>query len=222
MADLEQIITCHPRLYHMAEAGSWESIRQRGLRSTTALLDLFEIGEPRRTQMGAQYRRSDCVICHREHGQATVRRHSPRLTPGHLQNVLPCNMQPCEWYRLLNGKVFFWSNRDRLNNFLKAKAHIGRHHDILTVCTRSLVAQYAREIKLSHMNSGEVSRDTHKRDLDTFRTITAYACTHRKYGETIECFAELTVHGSLPDIAAHTLSVDRYMGGEYRCNIWSR
>ena len=37
-----------PRLYHMAEAGSWPSIKERGLLSTTALLDLFELeGESR-------------------------------------------------------------------------------------------------------------------------------------------------------------------------------
>ena len=36
-----------PRLYHMAEAGSWESVKRHGLLSTTALLDLFEVSGDR-------------------------------------------------------------------------------------------------------------------------------------------------------------------------------
>lgn len=222
MANLEHLIERHPRLYHMAEAESWENVRRRGLLSTRALLDLFAVDKPRRTQIETQYRSDDEVICHPEHGQATIRRHSPRLKPGHLQNVLPDNVQPSEWYRLLNGKVFFWSNRDRLNNFLKAEAHRDRHHDVLTVCTRSLVAQYDGQITLSHMNSGEVRRDTHKRDQNTFKTIDNYRCSKRKYRNTCECFAELTVEGRVLDIEQHVLSVDRWTGANRLENIWHR
>ena len=92
MAELEQIIARHPRLYHMIEAGSWESIRQHGLLSTTALLDLFEVGEPRRTRIEANYRPENCDLYHPEHGHATIRRHSSRLSPGHLENVLLDNV----------------------------------------------------------------------------------------------------------------------------------
>ena len=45
-ADL--LIELYPRLYHMAHAGSWPMIQRHGLLSTTALLDLFEIGGERR------------------------------------------------------------------------------------------------------------------------------------------------------------------------------
>jgi hypothetical protein len=33
----------YPRLFHMSHSGSWPSIQQHGLLSTTALLDLFEV-----------------------------------------------------------------------------------------------------------------------------------------------------------------------------------
>ena len=42
-ADLVRI---YPRLFHMAEDGSLTSIQAHGLLSTTALLDLYEIGGP--------------------------------------------------------------------------------------------------------------------------------------------------------------------------------
>jgi hypothetical protein len=39
----KDLIGRSPRLYHMAEADTWDSIREHGLLSTSALLDLFEI-----------------------------------------------------------------------------------------------------------------------------------------------------------------------------------
>jgi Family of unknown function (DUF7002) len=39
--DVEAFIERHPRVYHMAEAGSWAQILEHGLLSTSALLDLY-------------------------------------------------------------------------------------------------------------------------------------------------------------------------------------
>jgi hypothetical protein len=37
--ELAQLVTDNPVLFHMAERGSWDSIREHGLLSTSALLD---------------------------------------------------------------------------------------------------------------------------------------------------------------------------------------
>ena len=39
----EELAQAYPRLYHMADAQSWESIRKHGLLSTSSLLDLYEV-----------------------------------------------------------------------------------------------------------------------------------------------------------------------------------
>jgi len=39
----EQFCQHYPCLYHMAEAGTWDSIKKLGLLSTLALTELFEI-----------------------------------------------------------------------------------------------------------------------------------------------------------------------------------
>ncbi|MEG9861289.1 MAG: hypothetical protein V6Z81_02105 [Parvularculales bacterium] len=39
--ELEELIENCPKLYHMAERGSWSSIEKQGLFSTSALLDLY-------------------------------------------------------------------------------------------------------------------------------------------------------------------------------------
>ena len=217
MTAQEKIITQHPLLYHMAEAGTWENIKRNGLLSTKALLALFEVGEPRRTEIRSEYRRTDIPICHPEYGCAVIRKQTP-MPPGRLRPALR-HGEPSDWYKLLNGKVFFWSTEDRLRRFLNARPHQGRAHDVLTVCTRSLVEQYENQIKLSPINSGTVRDIRHRRCSHTFQTIADYRC---KRGP--ECFAELAVEVCVLDIARHTLSVDRWMDPIHlhRENIWRR
>ena len=54
--ELEELIADCPTLYHMAERGSWESIKTRGLLSTSALLDLYAVPEPQRSSIEKQHR----------------------------------------------------------------------------------------------------------------------------------------------------------------------
>ena len=215
LANQEQIITQHPLLYHMAQAGAWDNIQQHGLLSTAALLELFNVNEPQHSAIGSEYRRKREVIRHRDHGCATIRDQTP-MPPGKLDLALT-DMNHSGWYQLLNGKVFFWSTESRLISFLQARSHRNRPHDVLTVCTRSLVEQHATEITLSPINSGTVRMPTHRRGSDTFRTIPNYRCKTRR-----ECFAELAVEGRVPDMERHTLSVDRWMGATRQQNIWQR
>ena len=58
--ETERLVSRHPRLFHVAEEGSRDAIGERGLLSTTALLDLFGVqGERRRAIESA--RRSEIV-----------------------------------------------------------------------------------------------------------------------------------------------------------------
>lgn len=213
LADQERLIVQHPRLYHMAESGAWENIRRHGLLSTTALLKLFNVSEPQRSAIESEHRQTGNLICHPEYGCAAIRDQTP-MPPGKLKLALT-DMEPSEWYKLLNGKVFFWSTKDRLQKFLQARPHRDRPHDVLTVCTRSLVEQYAAEITLSPINSGTVRSVAHKRGPDTFQKITDYRCRTRG-----ECFAELAVESGVPDIERHTLSVSRWTGNACLKRIW--
>ncbi len=215
MADQEKVITQHPLLYHMAEAGAWENIQRHGLLSTTALLRLFDVSEPQRSAIGSWYRRSREVIRHSDYGCAVIRDQTP-MPPGKLDLALT-DMDPSEWYKLLNGKVFFWSTESRLISFLKARSHRARPHDVLTVCTRSLVGKHATKITLSPINSGTVRVPTHRRGSNTFQTIADHTCKTKH-----ECFAELAIEGSVPDMERHTLSVDRWMGATRQQSIWRR
>jgi len=118
----------YPRLYHMAEEGSWPSIRKRGLLSTTALLDLFELrGEPR-AAIDARRRDRSVAIHHPAHGTAWVRDNLP-VNETVLRRTL-VGMTEEQYYRTLNGRVFFWVSTRRLDKLRNAPPYKDRLHDI--------------------------------------------------------------------------------------------
>ena len=76
----ERLAEVYPKLYHMAEAGSWDSIRLHGLRSTSALLSLFSksVGA-RRAEIEARRRPEKVRLSDPEIGDATVRDQKPLI-----------------------------------------------------------------------------------------------------------------------------------------------
>ena len=61
---IERFSDRYPRLYHMAESGSWCSVREHGLLSTSALLDLFEISGSKRREIESEWRPNIVPIGH--------------------------------------------------------------------------------------------------------------------------------------------------------------
>lgn len=218
--ELQEIVSNHPHLYHMAEEGSWQSIRQYGLLSTTALLDLYQIeGEERETI--ERRRRPVSVSVNRTGlGMAVIRDQKP-LTDASLTRALEDGLTPEDWYRLLNGKTFFWFKKSRLETFLCAGNYARIYHDVLIVDTESLVERHRERITLSPMNSGCSVPFVHKRGLSTFRRISDYPYADRKR-RGLEPVVELVVDHAVPDIEEFTLRVDSMACNNTPRTIWRR
>ena len=148
LATIDQLVSKYPRLFHMAESGTWERIQEHGLLSTTALLDLFKVEEPKRSRIESEWRRQSESIA-----PGVVIRDQKPMSPRSLEVVLK-DMTPEQWYRLLNRKTFFWTTLNRLKKMLNAGSYKTDHHDVLTVDTRKLVEHHRDHISLSRINSG--------------------------------------------------------------------
>jgi Family of unknown function (DUF7002) len=98
----------------------------RGRRRTEALLDRFEVAEPQRTELLTRRRAVSVTISHPEHGTAVVRDNIP-LSESKLAAALT-DMTVEQWLRLLNSKVFFWLQRERVNRLLGARAYRDSSH----------------------------------------------------------------------------------------------
>jgi hypothetical protein len=195
-----------PRLYHMAEADSWESVKHHGLLSTTALLDLFGITGKERDAIEATRRSESVAIYHADHGTAWIRDNKP-INETVLRRTLTGISEP-DWYRTLNGRVFFWLSARRLEKLRNAPPYREREHDILTVDTRSLVDAYGAEIELCHLNSGAVHPAAdYPRGAGSFQQIASYRWRERLAIAPAEPIVELTIPYAVPDIERFVIDV---------------
>jgi hypothetical protein len=117
------------------------------LLSTSALLDLAGVWGEERARFERQHRPT-----HTELPNGVQVRDQKPMLPQRLARCL-VGMCPEEWYRLVNSKVFFWLEPDRLDR--QRRACEPRPQVVLVVDTQRLLARYAEKIALSPFNTGQ-------------------------------------------------------------------
>lgn len=214
--ELEEMLTDCPRLYHMAAKGSWFSIKENGLLSTSGLLDLYKVEGKFRSEIESKHRPNSIVIKANNLVSAVVRDQKP-MSDGGLMRCLQDGLTPEDWYRNLNSKVFFWLTEDRLFRLLGARAYREIEHDVLVVDSRSLVDANRSNVQLCPINSGCTKPFPHPRGLGTFQSIPDYPYaawkTKRGKGERV---VELCVEGGVKDISDHIVEVRRMCGQDVK------
>jgi hypothetical protein len=209
--DIERLIVLHPCLFHMAEAGAWDSIRHRGLLSTSAILDLSGIAGADRSRIESGQRMEKEVIAIGSAASIVLRDQKP-MPRSQLLVALQDGITPEEWYRTINSKVFFWMSQARLECLLNARSYRRLEHDVLVIDSARFIHTYADQIRLSPMNSGNTFPVATKRGIDTFSRIQNYPAT--KSGSPRKKVVELVVENSVPDIADYVFEVRRMKGAE--------
>ena len=200
----------------MAESGSWASVREHGLLSTSALLDLFEIDGPKRREIESQWRPEGVPISHPTHGTAMIRDQWP-MPPEHLAKGLD-GVSPQQWYKFLNRRTFLWLSEQRLKRMLNAAPYRNAAHDVLTLDTRAFIGEYLERIKVCPINSGfamPMFGKVTSRSFETFQTIERRAST-----EGLSGLAELTVDYAAPDAWRFVTSVESWRGKQCLRTIW--
>lgn len=218
---VDQIVSYYPRLYHMANAGVWGSIRQRGLLSTTALLDLYGVSGATRYRIESCHRPKSVELCHPNHGRVTIRDQAP-MRPSQLEKCLD-GMTCREWYELLNRKAFLWATAARVQALLGAKLYRNGEHTVITIDTRSFLSAHSGSTSLSPINSGSTLYKPVRRGRFTFLPIAEYPFEDRRKKRGIaNAIAELAVDYSIPDLVEHTIAVERMSGGDLLEVLYSR
>ncbi|SHL75360.1 DUF7002 family protein [Roseibium suaedae] len=213
-AELEELITNCPILYHMAERGSWDSIKQYGLLSTSALLDHYAIQPPIRTEIESRHRPKSVEVTGSGLPRAVVRDQIPMSDAG-LKRALPDRLSPTDWYELLNTKTFFWLSEKRLHKLTNARTYRDQEHDVLEVDTRSLIDAYRDSIWLCPINSGCTKPMPHPRDETIFARVSDYPYSYwRERRSRRERVVELCVDHSVADISDHVRRVVLMRGTE--------
>lgn len=202
----EILAKMYPCLYHMAEHGSWESIQKYGLLSTSRLLDLFRVTPELRRAIELQKRENSFEIEREGIGRAVIRDQKP-IVESKLRGCLrDCNEE--DWYRLLNNRVFFWLDVNRLYTLLSAREYRNNPHTVLTLDTKSLATAYAERVTLTPMNTGNTLPIAHPRGRATFSRMEDYPFEERIRRGPYYTVVELAVEGGVQDIIKHTIRVD--------------
>jgi hypothetical protein len=216
-----ELIQNYPRLYHMAEAGTWPSISKHGLLSTTALLDLFEVPAAQRKLIESSHRPECVTIAHPVHGIAVIRDQKP-MRESTLRTCLE-GIKPSQWYELLNRRTFFWLAPERLETLLNARAYRDRAHCVITVETAALLAKHEERITLSPINSGSTIYNPPSRSPSTFYKIADYPFQERRKTRGKQsAVAEFAVDYSVPDIRDIALLVEHRQQNRTLKRIWER
>jgi hypothetical protein len=129
------------------------------------------------------------------------------MPPSALDRCL-VGMTAAEWYRLINGRVFFWFDHERLNR--QRRACVARSQLVLVIDLERLVARHASRIALTPINSGSAYREPAPRGRATFvpyqtwmesRWSTEEVGLGRKPRQHSPRPVELTVLGAVRDVA---------------------
>lgn len=209
----EQLANLYPFVYHMAEDGSWENIRQRGLMSTSALLDLFEIKGERRFAIESQHRPGSVRLEHPNYGTVVIRDQKP-MRESSLRKCLE-GMSPQEWYELLNSRVFFWATEQRLMRLLSAREYRNRTHCVLKIDTAKLLGQYSNSLALSPINSGSTIYKPQPRGKQTFLRMEDYPFAERKKKRGVaNAIAEMCIEHSVPNLAEFVIRAYQMTGNQ--------
>jgi hypothetical protein len=203
-----------PRLFHMAEAGSWPSIVEHGLLSALALTELFNVSQLESTAILERRRLESITLHDASAGRAVIRDQKPMDDTG-LQRALRDGLTPREWYRLINEKAFFWLTESRLQRMRNARPYANERQTIMVVDTASFLEEHGSKVLLSPLNSGCTKPMPHPRGRDTFLSLAAYpydAWMRKRRGR--DPVVELAVPHSVPDVASFVVSVVEEGGGQ--------
>ena len=165
--EASDLIELCPHLYHVTACDNWESILQHGLLPVSALLERFEDDDGERGRRERRHRSGSETLEHPEHGRAILRDQKP-LNESMLRHCLLDDLMPEDWYQILNQRVFFWPNCDRVKTFLRTPYYRSMRHLLIVVRTDRLLADCSDRIELSPINSGATRSVEHKRGRGTF------------------------------------------------------
>jgi hypothetical protein len=193
----------------MAEKDTWPLIKQHGLLTSNQIIERSDLEQAQIEVKKHAHRANKETYNVTGIGTVSLRDQVP-MAPKRLALALSDGLSPKDWYSLINERVFFWAEEERLNRLLNARLYSKLEHDVLTISTESLLHSHSANIRLSHMNSGNTFPSPHKRGADLFKTIQEYEV--KANGNPKKPVVEITVLDGVPDIASHVISVRRMKG----------
>ena len=213
--NLSRTASLPPTLYHLTQVSNWPSIKRYGLLSTQALLDLAGLSNKEREYIEHQHRPERVVL-----PNGVIISDQKPMPPKALKPSLH-DVTPEQWYALLNSKVFFWLDTERLNRLRRVYRSMPQF--VMSIDTEQLLARHAERVTLTPINTGNARRQPAQRGLCTFVPYEMWLesgwtgeteALHTRPRLRSHPPAELTVAYAVPDVMNFVVDVRRLEVGE--------
>lgn len=198
----------HPTLWRISARGSAEGIRRHGLLCAETIARLA--GHPL-----APARRPRAVRLALPCGGPVVLTDNAPLSEGKLARVLDDGLAPADWMRMLNGRVFFWPDREGGAGNAAARRRLGYADEWHAFDTLALLAPAWDRAEVAPINTGATLRAPPRRGLATFAPLAgldldAWRRGRRDTGvvKGLDRVREVTVRGDLPHAGDALRSVE--------------
>jgi hypothetical protein len=205
-APIGRMIRRLERLYHLAEAENLASILEHGLMSTERLLGVLGISAPKRAALLRSYRPDGVRL-----SEGILIRDQRPMPPAALAVALEDGLEPADWYALLNGHVFFWPNRERMDR--QRQACGDRPQVVLTFDGAALLDRFGSEAFLSPINSGNARRKPAPRGRATLVPYGIWLRDGWPTGQPARPPAEVLFRCPIPVQAPYLIDITSVRGG---------
>jgi hypothetical protein len=198
--------------YHLVDASNWASVQKHGLMSARLLMEVcggIEPGAYRNHRPNSQRLASGLLI-----------RDQRPMPPKALTRCLASGLTPEDWFELLNSKVFFWLDLERLN---RQRLACGPSPQVALIVNASrLLMKYNDLATVTPINTGNARRSPALRNFTTFVPYKRWLID-RWADENIPGVrprprnhrpVELTISEAVPDILDYVIAVVPLSSGQ--------
>jgi hypothetical protein len=210
------ISSAMPRIvYHMTEVSNWTFIKRESLLSASSLLRMSSLSSKDQENIECNQRYENIKL-----PEGRLLRDQKPIPLAALEKYL-INSEPSAWYKLLNSKVYFWADLDRLNRVRKALMTVPQV--VLKIDTEALLAQYSSKAAVTPFNIGNTKRKPSPRSSSTLVPYITWQMS-RWDSESIAVGGrhrsrnykpvELVISDGVPDILNYVLKVRMLPPGE--------
>ena len=202
-------------VYHLAEATNWPSIQRVGLLPASQLIEMACVTGDERRRLEREQRPRQATL------PSGVQIRDQKPMPADALRTCLVALTPAEWYALVNARVFFWLDPDRLN---RQRAACGpRPQVVLTLDAPALVEAYQALASVTPINTGNARRKPATRGAATFVPYaswleSAWASEATALGTTERSRShvpvELTIAGAVPDALKYVVATQELDAGQ--------
>ncbi|MHB8141065.1 MAG: DUF7002 family protein [Vulcanimicrobiaceae bacterium] len=209
--NVDTLIEQYPVLWHMADVRNVEGILQHGLLSTSQLLRLYEVKGREREEIEAQHRRDTIPISSASLPTCYIRDQRP-MSASRIAASLT-DASPEEFFRFLNGHVFFWPSESRLSRMNNAPPYRDAPQLVFALNSGPFIRAHEARIRLSPINSGCTTPYAHARSIRMFERIDEFDWNARKMRKS-DRVAEIAVLNAVPNVWEYVLRLDLWQCGK--------